>query len=358
MRILDRYIARRFLSNLAFALVAFALIFIIVDLVEQLDAFLDRNVPWSIVAKYYLLYLPFIVVMSLPVAVLLASLFCMGTLAKHNELVAMKANGISLYRLLLPMVVLGIVVSLADLFVGEVVAPAANRRKREIKLDYIEKHDFNVRRRMTNLIVRDRADRRLLIRYYDSKQRIAYRVTIQEYQGSTLRRRLDAPLMRWTGGCWRMENGYEREFSALGEHALAFTTRDVVDLKLMPEELARIQLEPEEMSYGELRRFIDEVRRNGGKPHRWLVDLHLKLAFPFSNLIILLIGAALASSKRRSGVTIGFGFSLVICFLYFGLMKMGQSLGHTGTLPPALAAWLGNMVFLLVSIVLVARTRT
>ncbi len=358
MRILDRYIARRFVSNLIFALVAFALIFIIVDMVEQLDAFLDRHVPWIVVAKYYLLYLPFIVVMSLPVAVLLASLFCVGTLAKHNELVAMKATGTSLYRILVPILVLGVVISLLDLFVGEVVAPVANRRKREIRLEHMEKHDFNVRRRMTNLIVRDRADRRVLIRYYDSKQRIAYRVTIQEYQGSRLSRRLDAPLMRWRDDCWRMENGYERAFSEAGERALPFAALDVADLKVTPVELARIQLEPEEMSYTELRQFIEEVRRNGGKPHRWLVDLHLKLSFPFSNLIILLIGAALASSKRRSGVAVGFGFSLVICFMYFGLMKTGQSLGHTGTLPPAIAAWLGNVVFLAVGIVLVARTRT
>ncbi|MBC7187243.1 MAG: LPS export ABC transporter permease LptG [Calditrichaeota bacterium] len=358
MRILDRYIARRFLSNLTFALVAFAVIFIVVDMVENLDAFLDRHVSWTIVAKYYLLYLPYIVVMSLPVAVLLASLFCMGTLAKHNELVAMKATGTSLYRILLPMIVLGVLVSVADIFVGEVVSPVANRRKREIRLDYIEKHDFNIRRRMTNLIVRDRADRRVLIRYYDSKQQTAYRVSIQEYEGSTVRRRLDAPVMRWTGSNWRMENGYERLFADGQEQAVAFASLDVPDLGVTHRELARVQLEPEEMSYGELREFIEEVRRNGGKPHRWLVDLYLKISFPFSNLIILLIGASLASSKRRSGVAVSFGFSLVICFLYFGLLKTGQSLGHAGTLPPLLAAWLGNLVFLAVGIVLVARTRT
>jgi len=184
MRILDRYISSRFLSNLSFALVAFALIFVVVDMVENLDSFLDRHVPWGIILKYYLLYLPYIITMSLPVAVLLASLFSMGTLAKHNELVAMKAAGTSLYRILLPMVILGVVVSLADIFLGEVAAPVANRRKREIRLDYIEKHDFNIRRRMTNLLVRDRADRRVLIRYYDAKQQTAHRVTILEFQGS------------------------------------------------------------------------------------------------------------------------------------------------------------------------------
>ncbi|MGQ9560653.1 MAG: LPS export ABC transporter permease LptG [Candidatus Oleimicrobiaceae bacterium] len=358
MRILDRYITGRFLGNLSFALVAFALIFIIVDMVENLDSFLDRHVPWGIIANYYLLYLPYIVVMSLPVAVLLASLFCVGTLAKHNELVAMKATGTSLYRILLPMVILGVVVSIADIFIGEVVAPAANRRKREIRLDYMEKHDFNIRRRMTNLLVRDRADRRVLIRYYDSKQQTAFRVTILEYHGSAVARRLDAPLMRWTGNSWRMENGYERLFAEGQEQAITFVSRELPDLGVTHRELARVQLEPEEMSYTELREFIEEVRRNGGKPHRWLVDLYLKISFPFSNLIILLIGASLASSKRRSGVAVSFGFSLIICFLYFGLLKTGQSLGHTGTLPPLFAAWLGNLVFLVVGAVLVAHTRT
>ena len=84
---------------------------------------------------------------------------------------------------------------------------------------------------------------------------------------------------------------------------------------------------------------------SGGDPDRWLVDLYLKIAFPFANFIIVLFGASLSSRKTRSGPAISFGISLLICFLYFGIIKTGQALGHNGTLSPMLAAWIGNIIF-------------
>jgi len=99
------------------------------------------------------------------------------------------------------------------------------------------------------------------------------------------------------------------------------------------------------MSYWELKQFINNIRRNGGNPDRWLVDLYLKIAFPFANFIILLFGAPLASRKTRSGPAVSFGISLFICFLYFGIIKVAQTFGHNGTLPPFIAAWLGNIIF-------------
>jgi len=110
------------------------------------------------------------------------------------------------------------------------------------------------------------------------------------------------------------------------------------------------------MSYWELKNFIDEVKRTGGNPDRWRVDLYLKFAFPFANFIIILFGAPLASRKTRSGTAISFGVSLFICFLYFGFIKVGQSLGHNGTLPPFIAAWLGNLFFGLGAIYILVRS--
>jgi lipopolysaccharide export system permease protein len=112
------------------------------------------------------------------------------------------------------------------------------------------------------------------------------------------------------------------------------------------------------MSSTELREFIEEVKRGGGNPDRWTTDLYLKFAFPFANFIIVLIGASLAANKRRSGAAVGFGISVLVCFLYFGLIKMGQSLGYTGTVPPVVAAWFGNFVFFVVGLTMLLRTRT
>ena len=358
MKIIDRYVTRRFLNNLVFALLAFVAIFVIVDLVEHMDLYIDRDVPTTAVVLLYLYYLPYILVMSMPVGVLLASLFSTGQMAKHNELVAIKSTGTSIYRILFPMLIIGLIVSAMTLFLGELVAPAANRAKKNIELTHIDPHRVQLRRTKTNITYRDKGNRRILIRVYDSQTQIARNVSIQEYVDSKIVRRIDGAEMQWVDDHWELANGMIRVFDQSGEYASEFERMSNLDFEFTPDDVAKVQLEPEEMSSSELREFIEEVKRGGGNPDRWMTDLYLKYAFPFTNFIIVLIGAPLAANKRRSGAAVGFGISLLVCFLYFGLIKIGQSLGNTGTLPPVIAPWIGNIVFLMVGLVTLSRTRT
>ncbi len=99
------------------------------------------------------------------------------------------------------------------------------------------------------------------------------------------------------------------------------------------------------MGFFELYDYISRVKRGGGEAQKEMVDLFLKISFPFANLIIILFGAPLASNPRRSGAAFGFGVSLMICFLYWGFIQLGRALGHHGTLHPFLSAWLANLVF-------------
>ena len=99
------------------------------------------------------------------------------------------------------------------------------------------------------------------------------------------------------------------------------------------------------MSYPELRHYVDRLRASGSRTSNYLVDLHLKLAFPLVNLIIIMIGASVATRLRMQSAALGFGLSVSISFLYYGFMRTGQALGHNGALPPYLAAWLGDLVF-------------
>ena len=140
-------------------------------------------------------------------------------------------------------------------------------------------------------------------------------------------------------------NGIIRIFTNNKESVETFDRIEQPNFQFKPDELSRAQKKTEEMSYWELKQFIENIKRNGGNPNRWLVDLYLKIAFPFANFIIVLFGAPLASRKTRSGPTISFGISLFICFLYFGIIKIGQTFGHNGTLSPLLSAWLGNIIF-------------
>jgi len=345
MIILAKYIIRNFLGTLLFALVAFAAIYVVIDVVGFMDKFIDRNVGLFIVVKYYAYYLPYIIILTLPVATLLASLFSIGQLSRYNELVAMQASGLSLYRILGPLFVLGIIISLLAAYAGERFVPSANHKKKEIYQTHVNKRKRKNIEQTKDINLQIDENRWLLIGFFDTKDTTGFKVSVQSYKQNQLVKRIDASKMIWENDSWHFQNGYTREFSDNKETTQAFDKLELKYLHFKSEDIARVQKKAEEMSYWELKNFIKEIRRTGGNPDRWLVDLYLKIAFPFANLVIILFGAPLASRKTRSGTAISFGISLFICFLYFGIIKVGQSLGHNGTLPPLFAAWMGNIFF-------------
>ena len=378
MRLLDLYISRKFFFILIFALVAFISIFTVVDLVEKLSDYIDRQVPGLIVASFYFYFIPYILVLMFPISLLLASLFSVGQLSKYNELTAMKASGLSIYRILAPLLIISLLMSLGMMLFGEKVVPVANQRKAEIKDQYIDRMPQNLPARLSNLYFQESLEpenasdewlrkaatsgrnRRVFIGFYDAKAMTADKISIQDYDGVFITRRIDANALQWREGegQWRAIRGYERTFENGGETAVKFDTLVLSHLSFTPEVLTRVQKNPEEMSYGELQAFIREIANNGGDPQRWLVDLYLKISFPFAGFIIVLFGAPLAVGRARSSGAVGIALTLVIAFLYFGTVKTGQTLGQNGALHPLLGAWMGNIIFFISGVIVLVRART
>jgi lipopolysaccharide export system permease protein len=345
MKILDRYLLTKFLGTLGFSLLAFAIIFIIIDIIGFLDKFIDHHVPLKIVALYYLYYLPYIIILTLPVAMLLASLFSVGQLARFNEITAMRSSGLSSFQILMPIFIAAVVISILSMYAGERFVPYTNQMKKDVYQNYVDKRKKTQKRKTKNIHLLLEKDRWLNVGFFDTEANCAFQISIEKLDGNRLEERIDALEMQWRSGKWVLKNVHWRIFEDEGEKYQALDSLVVSNIPFQPEDIAKVQKRAEEMSFWELREFIKEIKRTGGNPDRWLVELYLKIAFPFANLIIVLFGAPLASRKTRSGTAISFGISLFICFLYFGLIKVGQSLGHNGALSPWLAAWLGNIFF-------------
>lgn len=345
MRILDQYLSRKFLGVIFFALVAFITIFVVVDLVEKLDAFIKHDVPSIIIMKFYLYSMPYIVVLTLPVAMLLASLFSTGDMARRNEITAMKTSGLSLYRILLPIFIISFIISLFAMVFGEYVVPRASEKREYLNDEYLEKERESWRKRINNVYMRDDQDRRISMRYFHAATLTGSRVSIKKFNGEELVYRLDAQKIVWADSQWVIYNGYERTFANGQETAEPFEQKILENENLRPKDFAKVLKRSEEMSYKELKAFIHEIKINGGNPDQWLVDLYLKISVPFASFIIVLFGSPLSSQKRRGGAMSGFGISLAICFVYFGIIKTFQTMGHNGHFHPLFAAWIANIIF-------------
>ena len=345
MKILDRYLLREFLWYLVFGLIGFIAIFIVVDIFEKIDVFLDHRAAFPLVARFYLYKSPEVVVLVMPVALLLATFLALGQLNKFGELTAMRASGISLLRILAPVFGVAGASVAAALLIGEFVVPPANRDRDRIYDEQIQ--------HMPRELVTERADvtylghggRIFYMRLYLVKEKRMHEVSLQEFKGGELTRRIDAAEGNWDGRQWVFTSGMERTFAGGIERARPFERLTVPGISERPDDFAEQARKPEEMNFFELRAYLDKLRASGARVANYLVDLHLKLAFPIINFIVVMIGASLATRLRMQSAALGFGLSVAISFFYYAMMRTGQALGHNGALAPYLAAWSGDFAF-------------
>jgi len=357
MTILDRYLVKKFVFNLFFGITAFVVIFLVVDLIENIDKFIDRGASLFLVLLYYIYFIPQIISLTLPVAMLLACLFSLGNMSQHNEIVAQKSAGISMYRLFLPLYILSLIISIFAGLFNEQIVPEANQRRLDIYRYDIQNNPRNTDAKRNNIYLQDEKNRKVSVSFYNGLKSEAIRVSIQYFDGPRLLRRIDAKKMRWENQTWVMYNATERILENKIDVVKDHTKLDMPELKFKPANLLELQKQPEEMSYAELKKFVDEMAEIGGVVRKWIVELHLKISYPFANFVIILFGAPIAAHKRRSGVAVGIGISLLVCFIYFLFIRTGQVLGHQGTLEPWLAAWIGNMIFGVMGIYTMIKSR-
>ncbi len=357
MSLITRYVLRLYITAIAVSLVAFVSIFFVVDLIEQLDRFLDREVAPVYIALYYVYYTPYIFVLTIPVSLLLASLYTFGQLTRLGELTAMKASGLSLYRLLRPMLLVSAVVSGCLFWAGEWLVPHTSMKRAEIQSEHVDIQDGAGQHVRNDVYFRGEGGRQFYIRVFDGHEAKGTGVFVTEFRDSLVSSVLSAESAVWNDGRWLLSNGEERRFRTGGglSEYITFAEREPDGWSETPEDFMRGQKRPEEMSYGELDELIQNVRLGGGDVQGYLVDLNLKIAFPSAGLIIVLLGGALASHLRRGGVAVGFALSIGICFVYWGLLRFAQAFGHAGLLHPMAAAWGANALFCLLALILLVR---
>jgi lipopolysaccharide export system permease protein len=354
--VLDRYVLREFLKYYILALAGFSGFVLLFDAIEKIDTFIDHDAAVGQILRYYWNLLPSQALIVAPVAPLLATFLCLGSMTRFREITVIRGAGISLYRVFLPLYVVGILIAGVSFVVSEGVMPEANRRYRQILDGEIKGRSLKNLGSRSNVTYLGKNNRYYVIRRYDVPRQTMVDPMIQEFQGDDLIRRLDAKRGIYRSGAWVLVDGLERTFDESGrERVVPFDTLHVA-FPERPEDFAKEEAKPEEMSYPHLKRYANRVRQSGSSVEKYETELNFRISFPFTNLVVMLIASSLAVQVRRGGVAIGFGLSLAIAFAYWSLLRAGQVLGNNGTLPPLAAAWLGNVVFLGFGIFLLIRT--
>lgn len=356
MRTLDRYVLRQWALVFLVVMFGFPLLVIVIDLTDKLDRFLARGLTKTHVALAYLYGMPDTMFLVLPAAVLFATVFTVGTMGRHSELTAAKASGLSFHRLVLPIFLAAVAACVAGVGLSELVPIGASR-----KAELLGEKAIRTGSR-TNFVYRADggwvyAIRNLQIATRDMHDLILERTgTGPEYPTIVV----TARRARYgRAGGWTLQDGRVRYLLDRGvERSFEFRTLRARMLRETPEDLLAEPKAPEEMGYAELGRYIDALARSGSDTRKLAVDRALKVAIPFTCIIIALFGAPLAITNPRSGAAWGVAVSLATTFLFLLLMQLSRAVGGGGLLPPTLAAWLPNMLAAVGAVWLLKRAQT
>jgi lipopolysaccharide export system permease protein len=366
LRLLDRYVLREFLRILLITLFALTAVFVMIHLMDHMNIFLDHGASWLEVGRYYLLQLPYNTLLTMPMAMLIATILSIGDMGRHGELTAMKASGISLYRIVVPILILAVVVSMAMLFLGETVIPRLNQRANDVYANEVLDQGAELENYRGNFVYQDREGYTYLVRslFVEDSLGSADQVEIQRRLADGTFVRINAANMIWDDAlrAWVLRDGEIRVFPKGGDERMyTFSLMRAPALDDPPEELLAEEKDPEEMGYEDLRRYIIDRERLGVETRAQQVDLQMKLSYPFANIVIVLFGVAVVGSATHAGRhtgTAGFGVALFLTIVFWGFLRVSQGVGYGGGLEPPMAAWLANAIFGAAAVVLLARAKT
>lgn len=358
MRLLDRYVGMQFLKIFAVCVLGVPLMFMVIDLTDNIDRFIDQGVTRLQVTLHYVYQFPYQSLLAFPHAALLASVFTVSSLTKRFEITAMKAGGVSFYRFSVPLLILATLLSFVALGLTEVVAVTNRRsvealareesRSQTIRMSFVYRANQGLVYKVRRLDTREaRMDDVQIEREGTGAEFPTMNITANTAQYDSLAKN------------WRLQHGWIRRFHGPEtERAYQFLQMFVRDLDETPDELRAEPKDVNEMRYAELGQFIDAIERSGGTAHDLETSRTQRLAYPFACLIITLFGMPLAHSNKRGGAPLSIGIALATTTVFLIFIRITEALGAGGAIPALLAAWLPNAVFLVAGILLFSRLRT
>lgn len=345
--ILTRYVLKEFWRLFGLALSGLLCISILVEFFEKVSDFIEHHAALWMIIEYFIFFIPKVIFYGAPMAVLLATLLTIGIFSRNSELIAMRAAGISLYSISVPLLLVALFVSILSFAFNESLVFSANQKLNYIKDVKINKKPQKAFYKQNKVWMRGKDNTIINIEVLQPEGEQMYGVTVYRFdENFSLIERVDAQEVRWDGERWIFINGKTMTFPADGKINEKEFDAIYYNLKEKPENLREVEKKSEEMNIFELYRYIQKLKYSGYGATRHIVDMHAKVSYAFMSFIMAMFGVPFSvRGKRSEGIIIGIGMSILIAVVYWIIFAMGISFGRAGVFPPFFAAWIGNLLF-------------
>lgn len=357
MRILDRYVLKELIGIFLFGIIAFSSIFVGTGVLFRIAQYMSQyGAPLSVVVRLFLYSLPEIINYTFPMAMLLASLLCMGRLSGTSEITAMQSGGISFKRIAAPILIVAFLVSAFSVIFAEKVVPASKEAYRNIVR--VEIMHNTKPKSQDHIVIKNISGGNIstltYAKSFNEKDGKFIDVTIEQFEDGRLTKIQKAKTALWVDNAWHMYDGaiYEVIDEKGVQRSLDFKEQ-IMPLDEAPEKIAKNQKDEDEMTISELRDMIKALDEKEVSTTKYKMEMYQRFTIPMASFVFALVGIPLGMQKQRASSSIGLGISAIVIFFYYTVMTVGMALGKGGSVPPLLAAWLPDILCGLVGVWLI-----
>lgn len=353
LSILDRYIIKKFLGTYVFSIVLIISISVVFDINEKLDKFLTNNAPLkAIVFDYYMNFIPYYTNMFSALFVFIAVIFFTSKLADNSEIIAMLSNGMSFRRLMKPYMISAGVIALFSFALNSFIIPPANKDRIDFQNKYVKDKSVNTARRIQlqvdNGVI-------LYLESFRNSSKQGTNMSLDSFDDKALKSRLTASRIQYdTLYNWKIFNYEIRRFEGMREFITKGTEMDTV-INIVPTDLLVSVTDFEQMTTPNLYKYINRQKSRGiasvGEVSitQFEIEFHKRFASIFSAFILTIIGASLSSRKVKGGMGLNIGIGLGLSVSYILFQTVSSSFAVSGSMPPMLAVWIPNIVFIFIA---------
>lgn len=355
IKIIDKYIIRKFLGTFFFAIALIILISIVFDVSEKIDDFLEKQAPLKVIIfQYYLNFIPYFINLFSPLFIFISVIFFTSKMAMQTEIIAILNSGISFRRLLMPYLAAATILAAISFYLNGWVIPHANIERLAFENTYI-KNPYVLRTR--NIHRQISPDNFIYFESYNNRENMGYQFSYEKFENGRLIYKMLAERILWDSlsGKWKIENYFIRELDTIKEKIYSGESLDTTFAFSIEEFNRRINY-IEAMDNKELNAFIAQEKMRGAENVAFYeVEKHRRTAYPFATFILTIMGVSLSSRKVRGGIGLQLGAGILLSFTYILFMQVTTTFATNGSMPPVLAVWIPNIVFAGIAFYLVAR---
>ena len=351
MKILDKYILKKFLLSYVFVIMIIEVVVVLIHFVDNNENYIKNELTAGQIAGFYLNYIPYVANMISPITVFITVVFMTSRLAQHSEIVAILSSGVSFKRLMRPYMIGAMIIAITTFWLGGWVIPNGNKTRIEFELDFLK---GNYQFTDNNIHIKIAPTTLLYLQRYKVDNNVGEKPTLETIEDGVLLSKLEASRMEWQEGTerWRLTNWKKREINGMEE---IFTKGKSMDttLRIHPKDFANDYSRFETLTMNELYSYIAELRMRGADDIEvYEIEKYMRYTSPFAVLILTFLGLCISARKARGGSGIQITIGFLLAFIYIIFFIFSRTSAEAGSIPPVIAIWIPNIIFTLVGLLI------